>query len=298
MANRETHHNLKAIDIHSHFGTKKGYLWRTPEEVRNAEATYHYKVEHRTEKEQAQDLRDAKVKVILDYSFTMVMPIEEVREYHDYAAQLMKDDPDVYFGIWVAVNPATGLAGLRELERCFKDLKVGVGFTSMSMAMHLPPSDKLFYPFYDMCAEAHKLVHLMAGYTGWGAGARGGGGCVLEHCHPRYIDEVAAKFPHLDIIAARPAFPWQTEMIAVLLHKANIIGYDVHGWSPKYFAPDLKWEISHRLQDRVMFGADYPMFSYERLFRDWEAGEYSDEILEKVYYKNAHRVLKEYGYFE
>ncbi|MFC2039717.1 amidohydrolase family protein [Chloroflexota bacterium] len=287
---------IKAIDIHSHFGTKRGYLWRTPEEILHAENTYNYKVKYHTEKEQAQYLRDAKVKVILDYSFTMVMSIEEVKEYHDYAWELMRNDPDVYLGIWVAINPNTGLAGIRELERCFKDLKVGVGFTSMSMAMHLPPSDKTFFPFYDLCAEANKPVHLMAGYTGWGAGFRGGLGCELEHCHPKYIDKVAAKFPNLNIIAARPAWPWQTEMIAILMHKANIIGYDLHGWSPKYFSQDLKWEISHRLQDRVMFGADYPLFSYDRLYCDWEAEGYSNDILDKVYFENSARILKNFGY--
>ena len=148
-----------------------------------------------------------------------------------------------------------------------------------------------------MCIEANKPVHLMVGYTGWGAGYRGGLGCPLEPCHPKYVDEVAAMFPELNIIAARPAWPWQTEMIAILMHKANIIGYDLHGWSPKYFAPDLKWEISHRLQDRVIFGADYPMFSYERLYRDWEAEGYSKEILDKVAQSNlpTKTILKELG---
>lgn len=286
---------LKAIDIHSHFGTKKGYLWRTPEEIEHAENTYHYKIKHHTEKQMAQVLRDAHVKAIFDYSFTMVMPIEEVREYHDYAAELIKNDPDVYIGIWVAIDPRTGLKGLREMERCFKDLKIGVGFTSMSMGMGLPPSDKLFFPFYDMCMEAKKLVHLMVGYTGWGAGFRGGKNCVLEHCHPRYVDEVAAMFPDLNIIGARPAWPWTTEMIAIVMHKANIVGYDLHGWAPKYMEADLKHEVSHRLQDRVLFGADYPMFSYDRLFREWES-MYSPEILDKLYLKNAQRILKLAGY--
>ena len=296
---------IKVLDMHSHFGTKKGYLWRTKEEIENAQSAYRYKVIYRTEKEQAQDLRDAGVKAILDYSFTSFgMPIEEVREFHDYAAQLIKDDPDVYTGLWVALDPRSGLKGVRELERCFKDLKIAVGFTSMSSGIGLPPSDKLFYPFYDMCAEANGFAHLMVGYTGWGALFPGGYGVYLEHCHPRYVDEVAIKFPHLKIIAARPAWPWQTEMIAVVLHKANVVGYELHGWSPKYFTQDLKWDISHRLQDKIMFGGDYPIFGpnpskvYERLFNDWESEGYSEAILEKVYYENAYKLLKGSGYLE
>jgi len=83
-------------------------------------------------------------------------------------------------------------------------------------------------------------------------------------------------------------------MIAVLLHKPNVWN-ELHGWSPKYFTPELKWEISHRLQDKIMFGADYPLFSYERLFRDWEADKYPPEILEKIFYKNAQRLFEGLG---
>ena len=43
--------------------------------------------------------------------------------------------------------------------------------------------------------------------------------------------------------------------------------YEVHGWSPKYFTPALKKEIGWRLQDRVMFGWDWPTLTLERLDR-------------------------------
>ena len=113
-------------------------------------------------------------------------------------------------------------------------------------------------------------------------------GVRLEHSHPRYLDGVAATYPELIIVAARPAWPWQTEMIAVLIHKTNV-WYELHGWSPKYFAADLKHEISRRLKDRVMFGADYPLLSYQRLVTDWQAEGYAGDVLERVFYRNAER---------
>jgi predicted TIM-barrel fold metal-dependent hydrolase len=79
-------------------------------------------------------------------------------------------------------------------------------------------------------------------------------------------------------------------MIAILLHKPNV-WYEVHGWSPRYFTPDLKTEIGRRLQDRVMFGADYPMFAYERLIADWRAEGYGEDVLDKVFYGNAERLF-------
>ena len=75
-------------------------------------------------------------------------------------------------------------------------------------------------------------------------------------------------------MAARPGWPWQAEVIAVLMHKRNI-WYELHGWSPKYHTADLKHEIPRRLKDRILFGGDYPLFSYERLVKDWRAEGYA-----------------------
>ena len=80
----------------------------------------------------------------------------------------------------------------------------------------------------------------------------------------------------------------------MLLHKRNV-WYELHGWSPKYFKPELKYEITRRLKDRVMFGADYPMISYERLDEDWKAEGYPAEILEKVFHGNAEAFFQSIG---
>jgi predicted TIM-barrel fold metal-dependent hydrolase len=112
----------------------------------------------------------------------------------------------------------------------------------------------------------------------------------LELCHPRYVDQVAVRYPELKILTGRPAWPWQSEMNAVLLHKKNVWA-EVHGWSPKYFAPELKYEISRRLKHKVMFGADYPMFTYERLLNDWRAEGYDEATLDRVFYLNAQDFL-------
>jgi Amidohydrolase len=113
-------------------------------------------------------------------------------------------------------------------------------------------------------------------------------GIVLDHGHQRHIDMVAARCPELQILAARPAYPWQDEMIAVLLHKGNV-SYELHGWSPKAFSPALKREIGGRLQDRIMFGCDYPVLKYEMMAERWRSLGYSEAVLEKVFHLNADR---------
>jgi predicted TIM-barrel fold metal-dependent hydrolase len=106
---------------------------------------------------------------------------------------------------------------------------------------------------------------------------------------------VAARFADLAIISARPAWPWQSEMIAVLLHKPNV-WCELHGWSPRYFTDELKREIPRRLAERVMFAADYPLFRYERLFADWRELGYSERVLERVFRVNAETLLARLGH--
>ena len=42
----------------------------------------------------------------------------------------------------------------------------------------------------------------------------------------------------------------------------------------------------------ALFAADYPLFSYERLMRDWKGEGYPEEVLENVFHRNAQAFLK------
>jgi len=48
-----------------------------------------------------------------------------------------------------------------------------------------------------------------------------------------------------------------------------------------------KRDIARRLKHRVMFGADYPLFTYERLVADWKSLGYDEETLRKLFVDNA-----------
>ena len=55
--------------------------------------------------------------------------------------------------------------------------------------------------------------------------------------------------------------------------------------------PISQHEIPRRFSERIMFGADYPMLSYDRLVSDWRALGYGDDVLDKVFVGNAKRFL-------
>ena len=281
---------MKAIDVHSHLSTEKGQN-RPPdsEESKFMEAYYRFKRSIKTEEEMAQDFIKNDIKgLIIAWDAESNTGYPKVS--NDYTAKLAKDYPEAFLGAWACIDPWKGKAGVDELERAIKELGM-IGLKFQQVAQGFFPDDKRFYPFYETCAALGVPTMFHTGTTGVGAGGPGGFGYKLKYTRPiPHLDDVAADFPTLKIIACHAAWPWQDEMIAVLLHKGNVFN-EMSGWSPKYFSPALKREIAGRLQDKIMFGSDYPTLSHERLLKDWESEGYPDAVLEKVYYKNAQRIL-------
>jgi uncharacterized protein len=285
---------MHIVDLHSHWGTRRGYPLQNEQELAQQRATWSSEPTYQTESGMADHFRTNKVRAILDLGFAKYRPLHETRALHDYAFDTERAHRDVILGHWVHIDPQrAGGDGLSELRRCI-DRRIGFLGYAVSASLSPPASDPLYAPYYRLCIEAGIPVLIFVGTTGLGAGLPGGDGVILDHCHPRHLDLVAARNPELKIVAARPGWPWQTEVIAVLMHKRSI-WYELHGWSPKYHTPDLKHEISRRLKDRVMFGGDYPLFSYERLVKDWRAEGYAPEILDKVFHQNAERFLDQMG---
>ena len=129
------------------------------------------------------------------------------------------------------------------------------------------------------------------GTTGMGAGMPGGHGRADHACPPaRPSTSWPRDFPNLTIIVAHPGWPWIDEMTAVALHKGNVF-WEMSGWAPKYFPPQLQHDIRGRLRDKIMFGSDHPSMPYERILREWDELGFSDEVMHAVFHGNAERVL-------
>ena len=279
---------FRAIDVHAHLSTKP---WNVTFEKLNAamEEYYGFKTRELTEKEMAEEFIEAGVRGIL-IGMDAESNMGTSRVPNDYVAKLAKDYPDAFIGAFACIDPWKGEMAVQEVEHCIKDLgMIGVKFQGIAQAFF--PSDRRFYPIYEKCLEYKVPVQFHTGTTGLGAGMPGGMGSHLKYTQPiPYLDDLAADFPELTIIACHYSWPWQNEMIAVLLHKANVYN-ELSGWSPKYFTPEFKKEVNGRLQDKFMFGSDYPVLSHSRLISDWEKAGFKPEVLEKVFYKNAQRIL-------
>lgn len=280
---------MRAIDSHIHFSTEKGYLVKDPKVIEAMEKYYRTKVVMKTDEEMAQDFIKLDIRAILlpiDCETNTGWPFAG----NDYAASMVKRFPQAFIGSFAGIDPWKGQKAIQELDRAVKQLgMIGVKFQQCVQGFF--PDDRRFYPIYEKCVELKVPVLFHVGTTGAGAGLPGGGGFRLKWTKPiPHIDDVAADFPELTIICAHPAWPWQEEMIAVLLHKPNVYN-DLSGWSPKYFPDTLKREIGGRLQDKMLYGSDYPEIPPQRWLADFEALGYKPDIMEKVLYKNTIRVL-------
>jgi predicted TIM-barrel fold metal-dependent hydrolase len=284
---------MKAIDVHAHPSTAvfdRRRLW-DPEMVEYISKYYGIEYKVKTDEEMAQDFRELDVKaIIIGWDAESVSGCD-TSDTNDEVARLIKKFPDVFIGGWAMIDPWKGRAAIKELERCVKKLGLmGLKFQQALQAFF--PNDRRFYPLYEKCAELNIPVSFHTGTTGAGAGMPGGHGIHLKYTMPvPYIDDVAADFPELTIVMIHPAWPWHEEQIAVLLHKGNVYA-DLSGWAPKYFPEAIKREVNGRLQDKFMFGSDYPEIPPKRWLQEFESAGYKPEVMEKVLYKNARRILK------
>ena len=282
--------SLVAIDVHTHAEVSNSGSGSLSKELEEASATY-FKLEGGNHKPTLDEigayyrsLRMAAVVFTVDAEAATgvpAVPNEEIAE-----AALRYPDAIIPFA---SIDPAKGLAGARRVRELVEHHGVR-GFKFHPNVQAFYPNDRAAYPLYAAIEEAGAIAVFHTGQTGIGAGAPGGGGIRLKYANPMYVDDVAADFPGMPIILAHPSFPWQDEALAVATHKPQVY-IDLSGWSPKYFPPQLVQYANTLLQDKVLFGTDYPLLTPERWLADFDKLPIKVEVRPKILKGNAVRLL-------
>jgi predicted TIM-barrel fold metal-dependent hydrolase len=205
-------------------------------------------------------------------------------------ADAVRKFPDVFIGFG-SVDPWKGKLAIAELDRAVTALGLR-GLKLHPIVQAFWPNDRRFYPLWDACVGLGIPVMFHTGTTGVGAGVPGGNGLRLKYGNPMpALDDLAAEFPGLTIIGAHPSFPWQDEMLAIAVHKTNVY-LDLSGWSPKYFSPTLVQYTKSLLQDRVLFGTDYPFLTPDQWLTEFDKLGFKPEVRQKILLDNARRLLR------
>ena len=277
---------MRKIDLHAYPGTKE---WINCQGPYVAALAKYWKREWKP-KPEAQVIAEFEAAgvepclVALDLSTTIKTPPCS----NDYVAGL-RDKHKCIVQAWAAVEPAKGRLAIDEARHAIRDLKM-LGFHFHPIMQHVSVDDSKYRPLFEEIQALRVPVMIDVGMTGMGAGMPGGMGAKTRHAHPSSIDSLAADFPELTIVMAHPGYPWIDETTAVALHKGNVY-WEMSGWAPKYLPSSLVRDMKGRLQDKMMFGSDYPSIPYARLFQEWEELKFPDAFLEKFFHGNAERVL-------
>ncbi|WP_436529565.1 amidohydrolase family protein [Actinoplanes sp. HUAS TT8] len=276
---------LTAIDVHTHAEVSRdGHSSLSPE-LLGRSADYFKAHDHRqpTIDEMAAYYRERKMAAVV-FTVDAEHATGHPRIANEEIAESCAAHPDTLIP-FAGIDPHKGKAGVREARRLVEQHGVR-GFKFHPSIQGFAPDDRLAYPLYEAIEELGAVALFHTGQTGIGAGVRGGGGIRLKYSNPMLVDDVAVDFPDLRIILAHPSFPWQDEALAVATHKEHVY-IDLSGWSPKYFPPQLVRYANSLLQDKVLFGSDYPVITPDRWLADFAKLELKDAVREKILKLNA-----------
>ena len=281
--------SLVAIDVHTHAEVSARGHASLADDLHDASSAYFKVAGERkpTLEEIAAHYRERRMAAVVftvdaeSATGTEPVPNEEV-------AAAAAANPDVLIP-FASIDPFRGRAGVRQARRLVDEHGVK-GFKFHPNIQGFFPNDRIAYGLYEVIEETGGVAVFHTGQTGIGAGVPGGGGIRLKYSNPLHVDDVAADFPDLRIVLAHPSFPWQDEALAVATHKPGV-HIDLSGWSPKYFPPQLVQYANTLLQDKVLFGSDYPVLTPDRWLADFAKLPIKDEVRPKILKENAARLL-------
>lgn len=191
---------------------------------------------------------------------------------------------------WFRIWGEEGAAGVAALEHGVRELGVK-GFEVSSYREGRYINDPAYWPFLAKCVELGIPARITAGLH------------LLsdrpyDYAHPRYLDEVAVRFPELKIVAGLSGWPWVAETCAIASrHQHLYIDFACrrvkHMLAPGAGYEALIYYGARNLQDKVIFGSGWGTHMIPLAQLVAETGELplKDSVRAKWMGGNAARVL-------
>lgn len=203
---------------------------------------------------------------------------EDVKELAE-----MYPDVIIPFG---GVDLSSGVfAAVKELETCmsygFRGVALEPGWNDPARL----PDDAVFYPIYAMCEQAELPVVLTVSLYQ---------GPTLEYSNPVHIQNIANDFPRLQIVVAHACYPWIPQIFNVAMLHPNIwLIPDLYMHNPmtpgrEMYQNGCRWMNC----DRIIFGSAYPCYDIRDAVEDLKNYHFTKEEEEKIFFKNACKLLK------
>ncbi len=204
---------------------------------------------------------------------------------YEVVAEAVQNHPGRFFGL-AGIDPTEGMEGVRALERAVKDY----GFVGAHLYPHwfeLAPDHAKYYPFYAKCVELDIPIQMQVGQSLIYYDKRP----LRSVGRPITLDTVACDFPELKLLGIHVGIPWTDEMIAMAWKHPNVyIVADAH--LPKYWPKQFVNYINTYGQDKVIFGTDFPVITFDRFRAEVEKLNLRPHPKRKFLRENAIRVYE------
>ncbi len=214
--------------------------------------------------------RSSKIGVVHNVIFSVATTPHQVNSINSFIARCVAEGQGRFTGLG-SLHPESDsidedIRHIKELG--LKGVKLHPDFQKFRI------DDEKLYPIYDMCSgELPLLLHT--------------GDYRYDYSNPERMARVLKEFPQLTVVGAHFGgwSVWE-EATEVLSDYKNF--YVDCSSSFHWLKTDKAKEIIRKYgADRVLFGTDFPMWSYEEEFEFFRSLNLSDEENQKILYKNA-----------
>jgi len=176
------------------------------------------------------------------------------------------------------------LVALQEVDRYVSDM--GFNGINMDPGWCVPPryvDDKRIYPIYARCAELGCVVYLTVSLMQ---------GPDISYADPLPVQRVANDFPTLKIVVVHAAFPFNNEMLGVMLANhalGNIWALTDFFVSIPGFPGHQDWvdAANNYLGDRMIWAASYPVRPLKQALEDFKRLSFNPDLLDNLLAKNV-----------
>jgi len=275
---------MRAIDVHVHPSTRGldthacGYFKRNLGDIPRTASGF------------AELYTRNSVKALLIGWHPSTVP-DGTRNSNDHVIDLATTYPDAFGGILASLD--TSAQDLQAVAVYAEELvrnPMVVGFKFHPPDQGFYPNDRKFYAIWEVLQGGGKPVMFHVGFTVLGADTDGGSGIALDYGRPIHLDTLARDFPRMKIVAAHPGWPWEPELIGVVTHKRNVYA-DSSGYLAEQLPEIFRKAIGGRLQDKALFGTDFPYVDLERALTSFDKIDFKDSVKEKILLGNAQRLF-------
>lgn len=193
------------------------------------------------------------VLLLPDFSYVMKSDLT-IAEMHAEHHAILKRHAGRFF-VFGGVDPRWGADGLALFERSIADY----GFKGLKLypPCGYSPSDRMLYPYYEICRARRLPVLMHIGPTS--------PALEFSYAHPSLLDRAAIDFPDVDFILAHGAVNHVEACTSLCAYRPNVyldISAFLGSMHPGGWQAALAELFKMNLNHKILFGTDWPVFRY------------------------------------